>query len=235
MTGSLQVNALVLRKTDYRDYDRMVTLLTPEKGLVEAVARGCRRPKSELMNAAEPFVCGKYQLFLTHERYTITQCSLTDGFYKLREDYDRLSEGARWLRLLAKVAVPEQPAEGLFQTALTALTYLTHSDIDIELLGAMFDMKLSFFSGFAPLMDRCVSCGRSAESVPLGFSAKRGGCVCENCQKTIKPLSEGARRILLKAPRTPYKAVEKLVGHPDVKEAAARIREVIEYNTEESV
>ena len=35
MTGSVSVSALVLRKADWRDYDRMVTLLTAEKGRVE--------------------------------------------------------------------------------------------------------------------------------------------------------------------------------------------------------
>ena len=39
---------LVLRHADYADYDRMVTLFSPEYGRIDAVARGCRRPKSPL-------------------------------------------------------------------------------------------------------------------------------------------------------------------------------------------
>ena len=52
----LTTAALVLRRADYGDYDRMVTLLTPAHGRLDAVARGCRRPKSPLTNAAEPFI-----------------------------------------------------------------------------------------------------------------------------------------------------------------------------------
>ena len=44
-------DALVLNHVNYRDYDRMVTLLSPTLGRVDAVARGCRKPKSPLMNA----------------------------------------------------------------------------------------------------------------------------------------------------------------------------------------
>lgn len=227
MTGGVEVSALVLRKADYRDYDRMVTLLTRERGLVDAVARGCRRPKSELMNAAEPFVCGQYHLFSMHERYTIDQVKITEGFFELRSDYDRLMVGARWLKMLEKVCVHEQPNPGMFDMALTAITYLAHSDIETDLLDFMFLMKLCFFTGIPPCADKCCVCGKSAEEVTLRFSALRGGCVCVRCAENARVLSEGARRILMKAPRTPYKAVEKLVGHPDWPEAYARMQEYI--------
>ena len=228
MTGSVSVSALVLRKADWRDYDRMVTLLTAEKGRVDAVVRGCRRPKSELVNAAEPFVCGSFQLYYAKDRYTVTQCRVTDGFYPIREDYDRLTLGAKWLKLLEETGVEDEPAEDLFRMALSALSYLAYSDIELGLLDAMFLMKLCFLNGFAPAADKCAVCGKSARDTVLGFDAAKGGCVCRQCAPNARPLSEGARRILLKAPRTPYKAVEKLVGHPDWPEAGERIREFVQ-------
>ncbi len=220
MPSSLSVSALVLRRSEYRDYDRMLTLLTAEYGKVEAVARGCRRPKSELINAAELFVCGQYQLYLNHDRYSVLQCRVTEGFYDLRKDMDRLTLGASWLKLLETVSVSGEPQKELFDMALSALSYLTYSNIEPKLLNAMFLMKLLYIGGFAPAADKCAVCGKSAEHVALGFDASRGGCVCPNCVPRARTLSEGARRILFKAPRTPYKAVEKLVGHPDWPEAS---------------
>ena len=38
-------DAIVLRHADYRDYDRMLTLFSPEYGRIDAIARGCRRPR----------------------------------------------------------------------------------------------------------------------------------------------------------------------------------------------
>lgn len=222
------LSGLVLRKADYRDYDRMITLLTAEKGRVDAVVRGCRRPKSELVNAAEPFVCGEFQLFFAKERFTVTQCRITEGFYPLRTDFDRLSTGASWLRTAERFAVEDTPSGELFRLLLDALSYLSYSQLPAELLDTMFRLKLSFINGFAPMADRCAVCGKSAEAVKLGFSAEKGGCVCPSCCRTAVPLSEGARRILLKAPRTPFRAVEKLLGHPDVKEAGDRIAETVE-------
>ena len=41
-------NGLVLRHSEYRDSDRMLTLLTPDMGRIDAIARGCRKTKSPL-------------------------------------------------------------------------------------------------------------------------------------------------------------------------------------------
>ena len=51
---------------------------------MDAVARGCRRAKSPLTNAAEPFISGEFQLFQKGERYAIEQCQVREGFYELR-------------------------------------------------------------------------------------------------------------------------------------------------------
>ena len=42
---ALNTPALVIRRADYSDYDRMVTLFSPEHGRIDAIARGCRKQK----------------------------------------------------------------------------------------------------------------------------------------------------------------------------------------------
>ena len=48
--------AIVLRFANYRDNDRMVTLLSPSRGRIDAVIRNCRKPKSHNLNAGELFM-----------------------------------------------------------------------------------------------------------------------------------------------------------------------------------
>lgn len=50
--------AIVLRYANYRDNDRMLTLFSPTKGRIEALARGCRKPRSPILNASELFALG---------------------------------------------------------------------------------------------------------------------------------------------------------------------------------
>ena len=69
---------IVLRFANYRDHDRMLTLLSPRLGRVDLLSRGCRRPKSPLMPASELFVSGEFVLFQKNERAVLTSCALQD-------------------------------------------------------------------------------------------------------------------------------------------------------------
>lgn len=221
--AALTTNALVLRHADYGDYDRMVTLFAPEYGRIDAIARGCRRPKSPLVNAVEPFASGEYQLYFRKDRYSIDQCQIKESFYELRTDYDRLIHGVYWLKLLDAAIMPEAPAPQLFLITLRALAHLNYSDLPPELLTMAFEMHFMAQLGFAPCMNRCMQCGRSIDS-DARFDARLGGSVCLNCASAAPFVSNGARRIMMKLPRTRYDQVALLDGHPDWQEAARLFR-----------
>lgn len=222
----LITNALVIRHADYGDYDRMVTLITPQYGRVEAVARGCRRLKSQIVNAAELFTSGEYTLFERNGRYSIEQCQISESFFELRSDYDRLTHGVYWLRLLDALVQPDAPAEDIFLMTLRALAYLNYSDLPAPLVTFAFEAHLMALEGYAPRVDSCVKCGRPLEDAAR-FDATRGGAVCVGCGFDAPGISYGARRILYRLPKTRFEAFEKLRDHPDWPEAARLFRSYI--------
>ena len=221
--AGLITDALVLRHSDYGDYDRMVTLFSPEYGRIDAIARGCRRPKSPLVNAVEPFTSGEFQLYYRRDRYSIDQCQIKESFYELRTDYDRLVHGMYWLKLLDAAVMAEAPAPDLFLITLRALAHLNYSDLPPALLTMAFEMHFMAQLGFAPRMNQCVQCGRSIDG-DARFDARLGGAVCLNCSSMAPFISNGARRIMIKLPRTQYDKVSLLDGHPDWPEAAKLFR-----------
>ena len=131
---SLSTPALVIRRADYGDYDRMVTLFSPHLGRVDAIARGCKKPKSPLLNACEPFVNGEFQLFQRAERFSIEQCQITESFFDLRMNYDRLQHGVYWLKLLDAAVMPDVEMPDLFLITLRALAHLNYSELPPEML-----------------------------------------------------------------------------------------------------
>ena len=221
----LTTAALVLRRADYGDYDRMVTLLTPGHGRLDAVARGCRRPKSPLTNAAEPFISGEFQLFQKGERYAIEQCQVREGFFELRTDYERLTHGAYWLRLLDAGVPRDVPAEEIFLLALKALAHLNYApELPAAMLTFAFEAHFMALSGYPPRVDSCVLCGRPIAG-EARFDARLGGAVCPSCPSHAPRISLGSRRILYKLPRTRFENAPKLVESPDWPEAARLFRQ----------
>lgn len=224
---SLSTPALVIRRSDYSDYDRMVTLFSPMHGRIDAIARGCRRPKSPLLNACEPFTSGEFQLYQKGERFTLEQCQISESFYELRTDYDRLQHGVYWLKLLDASVMPDVPMENLFLITLQALAHLNYSDLPTEMLTMAFEMHLMAQLGYAPRVDVCLKCGRSIDS-DAHFDAECGGCVCLNCPSPAPFVSNGARRVMLKLPRTRFEQVKHLDGYPDWQEAARLFRAYVD-------
>lgn len=224
-------DALILRRSDWRDYDRMLTLLTPDYGRIDAVAYGCKRSKSPLMNAAEVFCAGEYTLKEVKGRYTLDQCRIHQNFYALREDYDKLTAGAYMLSQLLLAAQPDQGNGEIFRLALNALTHLCFSEMPVALITFAFEAHYQAALGQSPRMDGCVLCGQES-ILEARFDAMRGGVVCPACAETLPPISEGARRILERLPRTKFSQVEKLVGHPAWREAAALMRTFTAFRTE---
>ena len=95
--------------------------------------------------------------------------------------------------------------------------------IPFLLLAVRFAVTFLAQLGFAPRMDECGICGRRIDG-DARFDAGLGGAVCLSCPSSAPFISNGARRILMKLPRTGYDKVALLDGHPDWPEAARLYR-----------
>ena len=127
---------------------------------------------------------------------------MREGFYELRTDYERLTHGAYWLRLLDAGVPRDVPAEDIFLLALRALAHLNYApELPAAMLTLAFEAHFMALSGYPPRVDSCVLCGRPI-SGEARFDARLGGAVCLACPSRAPRISLGARRILYKLPRT---------------------------------
>ena len=222
----LVTTAIVLRRSDYRDYDRMMTLLSPGYGRIDAVARGVKRPTSSLISATEMFCAGEYAFVTTKGGLTLKDCTIVESHYPIREDYDRLIHGCYLLNLILFAALPGERCDPLFELALRALAHLSYSALPPELITAMFEMHFAQMLGQSPMVSHCMHCGKPAEGLQTMFDARLGGVLCPECGRIGAglPITEGARRIMQKAPRARFETVELLEARAEWPEAAAHIR-----------
>ncbi|MDD3411536.1 MAG: DNA repair protein RecO [Eubacteriales bacterium] len=177
------LQAIVLRYANYRDHDRMLTLLSPEKGRVDVLARGCRRPKSPLLPAAELFVHGEFMVFGSQSRYTLDSCSLGDTFYPLRLDAYRLTCGMYLLELCQAAAQPDQPAQALFALLLEALYHLTYCPEEKALsVTSQFLLRYAALLGYRPRLNHCVRCRERLDPAKdAAMDIEGGGLCCPRC------------------------------------------------------
>ena len=100
MTAIERTKAIVLRRTNYGEADRILTLLTP-LGQRSAIARGVRREKSRLAGGIELFAVSDVVLRRGKgSLYTITQARLDRFYRQILQDYDRLQFGYECIKLV---------------------------------------------------------------------------------------------------------------------------------------
>ena len=187
----LKTAAIVLRNADYRENDRMLTLLTPGSGRVEAVCRGCRRPKSPLLAASECFCEGEYMLYENRGHTSVTACAVTDSFYPLREDYDLLRYAAYMLAVCEAAAQPGLASLDLFTLLTRSLSRLAYLHMEPKSVTAAFLLLYSAASGYRPRLSECVRCGRTAGTDEIRhFDIEEGGLCCTECARSLPPAAQ---------------------------------------------
>ena len=180
---SITTPGIVLRYANYRDHDRMLTLLSPQHGRLDVLSRGCRRPKSALMPASELFVHGEFVCYQQNDRATLTSCQITDTFYPLRMDPYRLTCASYMTALCAAAAQPDEESSALYALLLKGLYYLSYEpEADALETTTAFLLLFADAIGYRPRLSRCAHC-----RTPLGlsggapFDIAAGGLCCPQC------------------------------------------------------
>lgn len=183
-----KADALLLRAVDYGENDRMVTLLTAERGKIAASLKGVRKAGARLRFAAQPFCFAEYVFAARGGRNTVTSAALHDGFYALCEDVTRYYAAAVVTETCDRISLEGMQAAPLLVAAVTALEGLC-ADETLALL--TFLLAALAYAGYPVETGACPACGR----VPAGrmrFSFADGAFFCDGCLPDAVPASESA-------------------------------------------
>jgi len=237
--SNIKADGIVLRRVNYGENDRMVTLLTPVLGLVSVSARGSRKITSRNLTATELFATGEYLLYQKGERYTLTSFQLNESYYPIRTDVDRLSHGAYWLGLCEAVSQPGQDCGRLFKMLLLSLAVLAYGSLPPRGLTAVFLAQFSMLQGFAPMLDRCIVCGREPDQ-RMRFDVAGGGVRCAACGGGGLLMTEGDLAWMREAQAQGAFALAGRRGLPEgdfqaVEAAFAILRAHVEYRIEKHI
>ncbi len=141
-----RTRAIVLRRTNYGEADRILQLLTPE-GRRSVMARGVRREKSKLAGGIELFAISDVVVGEGKGELGILTSARLEHFYRhILEDFDRLQFGYQAIKLVGKASetVDEPEWFDLLSEVLMGLDVLT---IPIELVETWFLLRYASLLG----------------------------------------------------------------------------------------
>jgi DNA repair protein RecO (recombination protein O) len=194
--------AICLRKLEYSETSQIVTLLTPDHGLIRVIAKGAHRTTkagaSRFDGGVDLLDEGIAQFTAKAERdlNTLTEWKITEGRRYLRTDLRRLNLGLYLAELISNLFEVHDPHPNLFERFRATLDELATPALEESAVAMMLDTLRE--SGFVPMMSRCVNCSKpTAEQRRMWFSLNRGGAICQTCQPTIQDARPTDPKMLL--------------------------------------
>ena len=178
--------ALVLRARDWREQDRLLTLVSEDGGPETVISRGAKKPGSTLAACSQPFC-----------RATVTLSPAKNGVSFLKEgrqeesylpaggDVERFAYLSYFSELLLAGWPENRPEPGLFALARAAFLMIKLDD-ELSRTARFFELRFLDQLGLLPPLTACAACGQSPASAdPRRFllSPPRGQLLCESCAR----------------------------------------------------
>ncbi|WP_420632111.1 DNA repair protein RecO [Candidatus Leptofilum sp.] len=173
--------AIVLRRTDFGEADRLLTLYTRDFGKIKAIAKGARKPQSRKTGHVEQFMRSNFLFASGRDIAILTQAEMVEPYSALRDDLVLTTYAAYLVELLHRFTVEEDKHSGIYQLLADALGWLTNHD-DVLLVARFYELRLLGLAGFRPQLFHCVACGEAIEEQDQFFSGELGGVLCPECK-----------------------------------------------------
>ena len=178
--GKTVAHGLILRETETKETDKILTVLTAEMGKIPVIARGARRKNSRLAAACQLFAWSEMTLYKRGNWYYMDAADPAELFAGLQKDLVRFSLAAYLAELTEFVAGEENPVPELLRLLLNGLYALASLGKDPALVKPAFTFRLLALAGFEPMIDGCAVCGADQAREPV-LDVVQGVVHCRKC------------------------------------------------------
>ena len=213
MGRNFRTEAVILRNNRFGEIHKGVTLLSPDYGLLSAVAYGAYSAKGKLRSITNPLCTGTAFLYRdpVKDSLKITDMDCREFFEGIRGSLVKFFTASVWMEVVLKTFGGD--ADEVFPLLTGCLRLLDAGrDEAATRLMVQFLWRYLMLSGAAPDTQGCAGCGRPREA-SLVFTRGGHGFFCPACASSpgdaAVSLSAGALGYLSYSTRVPLeKAAE---------------------------
>lgn len=179
-----RAEAIVLKRHDYGEADRILTVYTRERGKIAIIAKGVRRIASRKAGHVELFTHAQMLLAEGRNLDVLTQVEMIDAFPRLRDDLVRMTYAYHIAEIVDRFEQDDHASPATFQLLRDSLSALGDVD-DPSVVARYFELRYLSFIGYRPHLFDCALCSAPLVQGDATFSPEAGGVVCPACAATV--------------------------------------------------
>ncbi len=209
-----RTDAIILRRQDLGEADRLLTLFTPNHGKLAVVAKGVRKPTARNSGHVELFALST--LLIARGRGDldiVTQAEMSDPFLPLRESLECAAYASYVIELIDRFTEQDEQNTPLYHLLADTLGWLAAPDRDLRLVARYYEMHLLRLVGFHPQLFTCTVGLEPIEAQAQFFSVQEGGLICpEHAEGNPRamPITLSAVKVLRHLQRYDFPDVQTL-------------------------
>jgi DNA repair protein RecO (recombination protein O) len=210
---SFRTAAIILKRRDFGEADRLLTILTPQHGKLEVIAKGVRKPTSTKTGHVELYTRADMLIHRGSSLNIAVQAEMNAPYVPLREDLTRGAYANYAAELLDRFTQDEEAhTQSLFTLFDETLARLC-LEPDPRLVARYFEIHLLDFVGYRPELMECISEHEPLLPQDQFFSVVGGGVVCPRHavqSGALMPLPLDTLKVLRHLQRSKWKQIANL-------------------------
>jgi len=223
MGKTYKATGINLKTQVFGESDRIVTILTPELGLIRVIAPGARKPISSLGGRSGMFVVNELLISRGRTLDRITQAQTIKSYPGLAKDLGKLAASQYLAEIVLLQALSEQPQVELYELLNSHLSRLQGLSADSS-PGVLAYLAHGIFqflalAGLTPQIDTC--CLTQRPLIPeftnpnwrVGFSISSGGTICLQAWENLKTQASKQMAQVVKSPGGNYGTISTNQSH----------------------
>ena len=173
-------NGIVTRVYDVGASDKMLNIITGDRGRIGVMVKGGRSPSSKLRAISQLYTYANLEISQKGNIYWLRSGSVINPFYELSEDIVRMSLASYLCEMANELTDEGVEDDSIMRLLLNSLHLICQGKKDLRIIKAVFEMRAAAISGYCPELSYCAYCREPfADFTYLDIMG--GKLICTDC------------------------------------------------------